>query len=58
MPGTNQFLPFAVGAGANTLTPTASSPLGAQRGSRHIDSVADDAEVDVLAKLAMALMFE
>lgn len=27
MPGTNQFLPFAVGAGANTLTPTAYAAL-------------------------------
>lgn len=43
MPGTNQFLPFAVGAGANTLTPTAYAALTALLSSGFAAGVAPSA---------------
>lgn len=52
MPGTNQFLPFAVGAGANTLTPTAYAALTSLLSSGFASGVANSAQFNTALRQA------
>lgn len=52
MPGTNQFLPFAVGAGANTLTPTAYAALTSLLSSGFVAGVANSAQFNTALRQA------
>lgn len=52
MPGTNQFLPFAVGAGANTLTPTAYAALTSLLSSGFVAGVAPSAQFNTALRQA------
>lgn len=52
MPGTNQFLPFAVGAGANTLTPTAYAALTSLLSSGFLAGVAPSAQFNTALRQA------
>lgn len=52
MPGTNQFLPFAVGAGANTLTPTAYAALSSLLSSGFASGVANSAQFNTALRQA------
>lgn len=52
MPGTNQFLPFAVGAGANTLTPTAYAALTSLLSSGFVSGVANSAQFNTALRQA------
>lgn len=52
MPGTNQFLPFAVGAGANTLTPTAYAALTSLLSSGFAAGVANSAQFNTALRQA------
>lgn len=52
MPGTNQFLPFAVGAGANTLTPTAYAALASLLSSGFSAGVAPSAQFNTALRQA------
>lgn len=52
MPGTNQFLPFAVGAGANTLTPTAYAALASLLSNGFVSGVANSAQFNTALRQA------
>lgn len=52
MPGTNQFLPFAVGAGANTLTPTAYAALTSLLSGGFVAGVAPSAQFNTALRQA------
>lgn len=52
MPGTNQFLPFAVGAGANTLTPTAYAALTSLLSGGFVAGVANSAQFNTALRQA------
>jgi len=52
MPGTNQFLPFAVGAGANTLTPAAYAALTSLLSGGFASGVANSAQFNTALRQA------
>lgn len=52
MPGTNQFLPFAVGAGANTLTPAAYAALTSLLSGGFVAGVANSAQFNTALRQA------